>query len=228
MGIFDRKQKSQEMKLISAIVATAAASPMTKTGQWNGVDESNTCGMTFEWQDANGDPLSIVNATCSWQADSTITFAYGDNGAFVAGSNAVTGFESGSDGSASVRFFFAQTCVNGTCDNSTCWEFTSPPNCEANPNNEGLAGMYIQENINDHRGSQDNWNLQIQGATGGQTFTVEFGNGNQVTNLTSDFATVSGSGNSWAVTVQDEPFGDLLQMKVEADAVPDLWSTVVV
>merc|ERR1712158_237859 len=135
MGIFDRKQKSQDMKLISAIVATVSASAMTKTGQWNGVDESNTCGMTFEWQDANGDPLSIVNATCSWEADSTITFAYGDNGAFVAGSNAVTGFEPGSDGSASVRFFFAQTCVNGTCDNSTCWEFTSPPNCEANPNN---------------------------------------------------------------------------------------------
>merc|ERR1712193_149192 len=143
MGIFDRKQKSQEMKLISAIVAAATAQTMVMAGQWNGVDESNTCGSTWEWQDADGNGVSVVNATCSLTSNDVITYAYADSGAFVAGSNAVTGLPSGSAGSASLRFFFAQNCVTGT-------------------------------------------------------------------------------GNSWAVAVQNEPFGDLLQLKVEADVVPDL------
>merc|ERR1712003_84954 len=225
MGISDRKQKSQEMKLISAIVAAATAQTMVQTGQWNGVDESNTCGSTWEWQDADGNGVSVVNATCSWTSNSQITYAYADSGAFVAGANAVTGLPSGSAGSASLRFFFAQTCVNGTCDNSTCWDVT--PDCQANPNNEALPGLSIQENVNDHRGSQDSWNLQVAGVSAGDVITLDFQGGNDVTNLTTDFGTVSGSGNSWAVSVQNEPFGDLLQLKVEANVVPDLFATTV-
>merc|ERR1712035_183425 len=143
MGSLIEKHKSEEMKLISAIVAAATAQQMVQTDYWNGVDESNTCGSTWEWQDADGNGISVVNATCTWT------------------SNSVTGLPSGSSGSAALRFFFAQTCVNGTCDNSTCWDVT--PDCQANPNNEALPGLYIQENVNDPRGNQDSWNLQVAG-----------------------------------------------------------------
>merc|ERR1711893_260173 len=149
MGSLIEKHKSEEMKLISAIVAAATAQQMVQTDYWNGVDESNTCGSTWEWQDADGNGISVVNATCTWTSNSVITYAYADNGAFVAGSSA-----------GDVRSF------------------------------------------------------DFQGA-------------NQVTNLTTDFGVVSGSGNSWAVSVQNEPFGDLLQLTVEADVVPDLFATTV-
>merc|ERR1712025_585371 len=218
--IENKNHTLKEMKLISAIVATATAA-VVQTGQWNGVDNDNTCGSTWEWQDENGDALSIVNATCSW-VGTNIAHAYADNGAFVAGANAVTGFQAGS---ASLRFFFSQSCVNGTCDNSTCWDVV--PDCQANPNNEGLPGLYIQENINDHRGSQDSWNLQVHGVSQGDVLTFDFQGNNDVTNLTTAFGTVSGSGNSWAVSVQEAPFGDLFQLEVSANSVPDLFSTTV-
>merc|ERR1711953_983551 len=213
MGIFDRKQKYhtlKEMKLISAIVATATAA-VVQTGQWNGVDNDNTCGATYEWQDANGDVLPLVNATCSWQSNSAITYAYVDNGGFVASNNAVTGL--------------AQSGVNGTCDNSTCWDITI--DCQANPNNVALPGLYIQENINDHRGDNDNWNLQVAGVNQGDVISFDFGGSNDVYNLTTDFGAVSGSGNTWAVSVQDAPFGELLQLTVYANEVVDLFSTTV-
>jgi|ERR1711953_20580 len=225
MGIFDRKQKYhtlKEMKLISAIVATATAA-VVQTGQWNGVDNDNTCGATYEWQDANGDVLSLVNATCSWQSNSAITYAYVDNGGFVASNNAVTGLAQSGD--AALRFFFAQSCVNGTCDNSTCWDITI--DCQANPNNVALPGLYIQENINDHRGDNDNWNLQVAGVNQGDVISFDFGGSNDVYNLTTDFGAVSGSGNTWAVSVQDAPFGELLQLTVYANEVVDLFSTTV-
>merc|ERR1712003_259298 len=171
--IENKNHTLKEMKLISAIVATATAA-VIQTGQWNGVDNDNTCGSTWEWQDENGDALSIVNATC---------------------------------------------------DNSTCWDVV--PDCQANPNNEGLPGLYIQENINDHRGSQDSWNLQVHGVSQGDVLTFDFQGNNDVTNLTTAFGTVSGSGNSWAVSVQEAPFGDLFQLEVSANSVPDLFSTTV-
>merc|ERR1711953_460629 len=207
MGIFDRKQKYhtlKEMKLISAIVATATAA-VVQTGQWNGVDNDNTCGATYEWQDANGDVLSLVN------------------GGFVASNNAVTGLAQSGD--AALRFFFAQSCVNGTCDNTTCWDITI--DCQANPNNVALPGLYIQENINDHRGDNDNWNLQVAGVNQGDVISFDFGGSNDVYNLTTDFGAVSGSGNTWAVSVQDAPFGELLQLTVYANEVVDLFSTTV-
>merc|ERR1712157_685024 len=85
----------------------------------------------------------------------------------------------------------------------TCWDVV--PDCQANPNNEGLPGLYIQENINDHRGSQDSWNLQVHGVSQGDVLTFDFQGNNDVTNLTTAFGTVSGSGNSWAVSVQEAP-----------------------
>merc|ERR1711872_229289 len=65
MGSLIEKHKSEEMGLISAIVAAATAQTMVQTDYWNGVDESNTCGSTWEWQDADGNGISVVNATCS-------------------------------------------------------------------------------------------------------------------------------------------------------------------
>merc|ERR1712157_408385 len=149
--IENKNHTLKEMKLISAIVATATAA-VVQTGQWNGVDNDNTCGST--WEDVG-------------------------------------------------------------------------PDCQANPNNEGLPGLYIQENINDHRGSQDSWNLQVHGVSQGDVLTFDFQGNNDVTNLTTAFGTVSGSGNSWAVSVQEAPFGDLFQLEVSANSVPDLFSTTV-
>merc|ERR1711943_31087 len=90
-------QKLKEMKLIGTLAAVAAA-------QWNGQSDDSTCGMQL-----SGD--SMVNSTCT-VSGSSIKSMYAGNGAFITGSNTMTGFD-GMSGNADVVVFFDQDCSSG-------------------------------------------------------------------------------------------------------------------
>merc|ERR1711937_521753 len=90
-------QKPKEMKLISALVAVAAA-------EWNGQSETDTCGMQLSG-------ASMVNSTCI-VSGSNIKSMYAGNGAFIDSNGYLTGFE-GISGDADVCETNTVTiCVN--------------------------------------------------------------------------------------------------------------------
>merc|ERR1739838_710462 len=73
--------QEENMKVLSAIIAAAAASDSS----WDGVAADNTCGMVIE-----GD--NFVNKTCTISG-SSIEHIFAGNGAFVNGEKSFTGFD---------------------------------------------------------------------------------------------------------------------------------------
>jgi len=197
------------MKLF-ALISVAAAN-------WNGVSEDNSCGMQIAG-------ASMVNSTCTVSGNS-IGAVFAGNGAFITSANTFTGFD-GISGNADVVVFFEQTCVDGNCDNSTCWD--AAVSCV--DNGAASAGVYFMESVNDNRGASGNYNLQIAGVSAGDTLSVDL-NGWNAVNVTAPFGTVSSDGNAFTVQVDDASFGDLFQISVTDagnNAAPlNLWSASV-
>lgn len=198
------------MKLNLALVAAVAA-------EWNGQSEDSTCGMQL-----SGD--SMVNSTCT-VSGSNIKSMYAGNGAFIDSNGDLTGFE-GISGNADVVVFFTQSCENGVCDNSTCWD--AAISCDYN--GEATSGVMFMETVNAAQAGM--LNLQIAGVNANDVVSIELndGNGNNValTNITSNGGTVSSdsANGAFSVTAGDN-FGDLLQVSVNADAVVDLFKSSV-
>lgn len=194
------------MKLIAAFAAIAAA-------EWNGISEDSTCGMTLSGS-------SMVNATCTISG-SSIKSMYAGNGAFITGSNTMTGFDNIS-GDASVVVFFDQSCVDGDCDNSTCWD--AELSCTDSSDSK-QTGVYFMETVN--AAQSGNLNLQIANVADGDTITINLNVA--LTNITSPSGVVSATESvdgSFAVTA-GENFGDLLQVSVNAQGVVNLWESSV-
>merc|ERR1711970_1522879 len=104
------KQQEENMKVLSAIIAAAAASDAA----WDGVSTDNTCGMVI-----SGD--NFVNKTCT-VSGSSIEYIFAGNGAFFNGANAFTGYD-GTSSDVNVVVFFSQAeDADGNLDNSTCWD----------------------------------------------------------------------------------------------------------
>merc|ERR1712003_310206 len=203
-------QKPKEMKLISALVAVAAA-------EWNGQSETDTCGMQLSG-------ASMVNSTCT-VSGSNIKSMYAGNGAFIDSNGDLTGFD-GISGDADVIVFSDQACSSGTY-NSTCWDAS----ISCTNNGAAPAGVMFMETVNAaHAGML---NLQIAGVSAGDVVSIALndgnGNGAGLTNITSSggvaSATESASG-MFSVTA-GENFGDLLQVTVNSDAVVDLFKSTV-
>jgi len=193
------------MKLFALIAAVSA--------DWNGVSEDNSCGMQL-----SGD--SMVNSTCT-VSGSNIKAVFAGNGAFITGANTFTGFD-GISGNVDAVVFFEQSCVDGDCDNSTCWD--AAVSCV--DNGAASAGVYFMESVNDNRGAVGNYNLQIAGVSAGDNLSFNL-NGWVATNITAPFGSVNGDGSTFSVTVGDGPFGDLFQVSVssgdENNGALNLW-----
>ena len=210
------------MKLFATLAALVSA-------EWNGVSEDNSCGM----QIANGQ--SMVNATCTISG-SNIAYQFAGNGAFITGANTFTGFD-GASGDVDMVVFFEQTCVDGDCDNSTCWD--AQVNCV--DNGAASAGVFFMETVNDHRGAKGgNVNLQIAGVSAGDTLSIDLA-GFSCQNISAPFGVVSAEEDAWGnqysdsgiftVQVGDGPFGDLFQISItqqpgETEAL-NLWASSV-
>jgi hypothetical protein len=192
------------MKLFATLAAVASAN-------WNGVSEDNSCGMQI-----SGD--SMVNATCT-VSGSSMAYKFAGNGAFITGTNSFTGYD-GMSGEADVVVFFEQTCVDGNCDNSTCWDAS----VDCVDNGAATAGVFFMETVNDHRAAKGgNINLQISGVSAGETLSIDL-NGFACQNISAPFGTVAAQADAWgnqysdtgafSVTVGDGPFGDLFQISI--------------
>merc|ERR1712060_805856 len=97
MGTSKKSNYKQEenMKVLSAIIAAAAASDAS----WDGVSADNTCGMVISGE-------NFVNKTCT-VSGSSIEYIFAGNGAFVNGANTFTGFD-GTSSDVNVVVFFSQ------------------------------------------------------------------------------------------------------------------------
>lgn len=201
------------MKLNLALIAAVAA-------DWNGQSEDAPCGMQLT-------STSLVNSTCTITG-SNIKAMYAGNGAFISGTRALTGFE-GVSGDADVVVLFEQTCTDGDCDNSTCWD--AQINCVENPNNAASPGMFFMETVNS--ASAGMINLQIAGAQDKTDIAITLvdDDGNQVrlTNITASGGSPSVSeSNSGSFSIATgENFGQLLQVSVNTDAVVNLWRSTI-
>jgi len=192
------------MKLFALIAAVSA--------DWNGVSEDNSCGMQL-----SGD--SMVNSTCT-VSGSNIKAVFAGNGAFITGANTFTGFD-GISGNVDAVVFFEQSCVDGDCDNSTCWD--AAVNCV--DNGAASDGVFFMESVNDNRMAKGyNVNLQVAGVSAGDVLSFQLNSDNGgwgCMNITAPFGLVetadqegvSDSG-AFSVTVGDGPFGDLFQVSV--------------
>ena len=193
------------MKVFATLAAIASA-------EWNGVSEDNSCGKQI-----SGD--SMVNSTCT-VSGSNIKAVFAGNGAFITGANTFTGFD-GISGAVDAVVFFEQSCVDGDCDNSTCWD--ADVNCV--DNGAASAGVFFMESVNDNRMAKGyNVNLQIAGVSQGDTLSLQLnsdGGSWACMNITAPFGVVStndqegvSDDGSFTVQVNDEPFGDLFQISV--------------
>merc|ERR1711970_1123862 len=134
------KQQEENMKVLSAIIAAAAASDAA----WDGVSTDNTCGMVI-----SGD--NFVNKTCT-VSGSSIEYIFAGNGAFINGANTFTGY----DGTSSD--------ADGNLDNSACWD--ASVSCA--DSGADYNGPYFMENVNDHRNAKNgNYNIQIANVNNG-------------------------------------------------------------
>jgi len=166
----------------------------------------------------------MINSTCTISGNS-IKAVFAGNGAFITGPNTFTGFD-GISGDVDAVVFFEQSCVDGVCDNSTCWDFA----VSCVDNGAASAGVFFMESVNDNRGAAGgNYNLQVAGVSQGDTLSFDL-NGWNAVNITAPFGVVSGSGSSFSVQVNDEPFGDLFQVSVTDDnnaEALNLWASTV-
>jgi len=202
------------MKLNLALVAAAAA-------QWNGQSEDAPCGMQLSG-------ASLVNSTCSITG-ANIKAIYAGNGAFIAGDGELTGFD-GISGNADAIVLFEQTCVDGDCDNSTCWDAS----ISCTDNGEASDKVMFMETVNSAGQNGGVINLQIANVNAGDAVSITLndgsGNGVELANITSAGGVVSTeSSNSGTFSVvAGESFGDLLQVSVNVvDGVVDLFQSVV-
>jgi len=202
------------MKLNLALVAAAAA-------QWNGQSEDAPCGMQLSG-------ASLVNSTCTISG-SSIKAIYAGNGAFIAGAGELTGFD-GISGNADAIVLFEQTCVDGDCDNSTCWDAS----ISCTDNGEASDKVMFMETVNSAGQNGGVINLQIANVNAGDAVSITLndgsGNGVELANITSAGGVVSTeSTNSGTFSVvAGESFGDLLQVSVNVvDGVVDLFQSVV-
>merc|ERR1712062_480300 len=164
--------------------------------------------------------MGMVNSTCTITG-SNIKTVFAGNGAFITGEYSVTGFD-GISGNVDAAVFFEQSCVDGDCDNSTCWD--AAVSCV--DNGAATDGVYFMESVNDNRGAVGNYNLQIAGVSAGDNLSFDL-NGWVATNITAPFGSVNGDGATFSVTVGDGPFGDLFQVSVssgdENNGALNLW-----
>ena len=202
------------MKLNLALVAAAAA-------QWNGQSEDAPCGMQLSG-------ASLVNSTCTISG-SSIKAIYAGNGAFIAGDGELTGFD-GISGNADAIVLFEQTCVDGDCDNSTCWDAS----ISCTDNGEASDKVMFMETVNSAGQNGGVINLQIANVNAGDAVSITLndgsGNGVELANITSAGGVVSTeSSNSGTFSVvAGESFGDLLQVSVNVvDGVVDLFRSEV-
>jgi len=212
------------MKLFALIAAVSA--------EWNGVSNDNTCGMQI-----SGD--SMVNATCTISGNN-IKSVFAGNGAFITGANTVTGFD-GISGDVDAVVFFEQSCVDGDCDNSTCWD--ASVSCV--DNGSASAGVYFMETVNDNRGAKGgNVNLQIANVQNGDVLSINLNgdnlNGFACQNISAPFGVVSATEDAWGNQYSDdgtfsvqvgESFGDLFQISITQQpgqtAALNLWESSV-
>merc|ERR1711978_137633 len=110
---------------------------------------------------------SMINSTCTISGNN-IKAVFAGNGAFITGPNSFTGFD-GISGDVDAVVFFEQSCVDGDCDNSTCWD--AAVSCV--DNGAASAGVFFMESVNDNRVSGVNYNLQIAGVSQGDNLSID-------------------------------------------------------
>merc|ERR1711904_758900 len=224
------KQQEENMKVLSAIIAAAAASD----AQWDGVSADNTCGMVI-----SGD--NFVNKTCTISG-SSIEYMFAGNGAFVNGADSFTGFD-GTSSDVNVVVFFSQAeDADGNLDNSTCWD--ASVSCA--DSGADYSGPLFMENVNDHRNAKNgNYNIQIANVNNGDVLTIQLNNNDgdewAAQNISADFGVVAATDDAWgnqysddgsfSVTVGDAVFGQLFQISVVQQpgntGVLSMWSSTV-
>jgi len=222
--------QEENMKVLSAIIAAAAASDSS----WDGVAADNTCGMVIE-----GD--NFVNKTCTISG-SSIEHIFAGNGAFVNGVNSFTGFD-GTSSDVNVVVFFSQAeDGDGSLDNSTCWDAS----VDCVDSGADTSRPLFMENVNDHRNAKNgNYNIQIANVNNGDVLTIQLndnaGNPFAVQNISADFGVVGATGDNWGnqysddgsftVTVGDAVFGQLFQISVVQQpgntGVMSMWQSTV-
>merc|ERR1712242_622915 len=197
--------QEENMKVLSAIIAAAAASD----DSWDGVAADNTCGMVI-----SGD--SFVNKTCT-VSGSSIDHIFAGNGAFVNGVDSFTGFDGTSSDVNAVVFFSQAEDADGNLDNSTCWD--ASVDCVDLGAADTSAPLFM-ENVNDHR---------IAKVNAGDVLSIQLndnaGNGFAVQNISAPFGVVGATEDNWGnqysddgsftVTIAaDAVFGQLFQISV--------------
>merc|ERR1712088_1286223 len=220
MGTSKKSNYKQEenMKVLSAIIAAAAASDAS----WDGVSADNTCGMVISGE-------NFVNRTCT-VSGSSIEYIFAGNGAFVNGANTFTGFD-GTSSDVNVVVFFSQAeYADGNLDNSTCWDAS----VACADSGADYSGPLFMENVNDHRNVKNGDVLTIQlNNNDGEEWAAQ--------NITADFGVVSAETDEWGnsysddgsftVTVGDAVFGQLFQISVVQQpgntGVLSMWSSSV-
>merc|ERR1711970_1158836 len=211
------KQQEENMKVLSAIIAAAAASDAA----WDGVSTDNTCGMVI-----SGD--NFVNKTCT-VSGSSIEYIFAGN--------------DGTSSDVNVVVFFSQAeDADGNLDNSTRWD--ASVSCA--DSGADYNGPYFMENVNDHRNAKNgNYNIQIANVNNGDVLSIQLndndGNAWSSQNITADFGTVAAETDEWGnsysddgsftVTVGDAVFGQLFQISVVQQpgntGVLSMWSSSV-
>merc|ERR1712088_1158634 len=232
MGTSKKSNYKQEenMKVLSAIIAAAAASDAS----WDGVSVDNSCGMTIAGE-------NFVNKTCT-VAGNSIEYIFAGNGAFVNGANTFTGFD-GTSSDVNVVVFFSQAeDADGNLDNSTCWDAS----VACADSGADYSGPLFMENVNDHRNAKNgNYNIQIANVNNGDVLTIQLNDNDgeewAAQNITADFGVVSAETDEWGnsysddgsftVTVGDAVFGQLFQISVVQQpgntGVLSMWSSSV-
>merc|ERR1711920_4164 len=208
MGTSKKSNYKQEenMKVLSAIIAAAAASDAS----WDGVSADNTCDMVISGE-------NFVNKTCT-VSGSSIEYVFAGNGAFVNGANTFTGFD-GTSSDVNVVVFFSQAeDADGNLDNSTCWD--ASVSCA--DSGADYSGPLFMENVNDHR------NAKNGNGWGAQNITADFG----TVSATDDaWGNQYSDDGSFTVTVGDAVFGQLFQISVVQQpgntGVLSMWSSSV-
>merc|ERR1712025_861367 len=175
------KQQEENMKVLSAIIAAAAATDAS----WDGVSVENSCGMTISGE-------NFVNKTCTISG-SSIQYMFAGNGAFVNGADSFTGFD-GTSSDVNVVVFFSQAeDADVNLDNSTCWD--ASVSCA--DSGADYSGPLFMENVDDHRNAKGgNYNIQIA--------NVNNGNGWAAQNITADFGEVSAESDEWGNSYSDD------------------------
>merc|ERR1712088_417306 len=213
MGTSKKSNYKQEenMKVLSAIIAAAAASDAS----WDGVSADNTCGMVISGE-------NFVNKTCT-VIGSSIEYIFAGNGAFVNGADSFTGFD-GTSSDVNVVVFFSQAeDADGNLDNSTCWD--ASVSCA--DSGADYSGPLFMENVNDHRNAKNgNYNNGEEWAA--QNITADFG---VVSAETDEWGNSYSDDGSFTVTVGDAVFGQLFQISVVQQpgntGVLSMWSSSV-